>query len=196
MTEQREERRVSRRTIAKGAAWTIPAVPIVLAAPAYAASGSAPSITPGKAYKWPGNSCTNTPNVPVFQDGNKAYLFTFRVVNNSDKTIYIYDADVTTTSTITFDVIGATPAFGTPIAPGGSMDLRLWANSNSSANLTFDAKATIYWGHNFPGPDPDDHDPVVKEWHVSGTPTTTSEGYRQCAIPPYVACGGVGQPVC
>ncbi len=43
MTEQGQPTRVSRRTIAKGAAWAVPIVPLVVATPAYAATGAAPS---------------------------------------------------------------------------------------------------------------------------------------------------------
>jgi hypothetical protein len=46
MPEEREQRRHSRRTIAKGAAWAVPAVPLAVATPAYAASGvCVPDIT-------------------------------------------------------------------------------------------------------------------------------------------------------
>ena len=37
MTEQGQSTRVSRRTIAKGAAWAVPIVPLAVATPAYAA---------------------------------------------------------------------------------------------------------------------------------------------------------------
>lgn len=48
---------VSRRTLAKGAAWTVPAVAVVAAAPAYAKSGEpvVPSYTPGSFCNHPGN---------------------------------------------------------------------------------------------------------------------------------------------
>ena len=45
MTEEREQRRVSRRTIAKGAAWAVPAVPLAVATPAYAQSGCVPTLS-------------------------------------------------------------------------------------------------------------------------------------------------------
>ncbi len=56
MSEEREQRRHSRRTIAKGAAWAVPAVPLVLATPAYAVSGGPPRVLVGTACKLPGNS--------------------------------------------------------------------------------------------------------------------------------------------
>ena len=44
MTEQGQSTRVSRRTIAKGAAWAVPVVPLAVATPAYAQSGCQPTF--------------------------------------------------------------------------------------------------------------------------------------------------------
>ena len=46
MTEQGQSTRVSRRTIAKGAAWAVPVVPLVVATPAYAQTYCTPVFTP------------------------------------------------------------------------------------------------------------------------------------------------------
>ncbi|MGA4507749.1 hypothetical protein ACQB6R_01795 [Propionibacteriaceae bacterium G1746] len=179
------EKVVSRRTVATGIAWSVPAVAVASAVPAYAVSGTPPTIKGGKAYKWPGNSC---PGTPTFTDAQKAYLFTFRVTNTSDKTIYLYSATITTTTTgLTFNVIGATPAFGTPIPPGGTVDVGLFANGSDSGNLTFTATASIEWGHNYPGPDPDNHAPVTLTWRICGTPTLQSAGFPACTNPGYQA---------
>ena len=43
--------RPTRRTLVRGAAWSVPVVSIAAAAPAFAASASA-SLTPGPAHKW------------------------------------------------------------------------------------------------------------------------------------------------
>jgi hypothetical protein len=45
MTEQGQSTRVSRRTIAKGAAWAVPVVPLAVATPAYAQSGCVPTLS-------------------------------------------------------------------------------------------------------------------------------------------------------
>lgn len=56
MTEENEPKRISRRTVAKGLAWAIPAVPLVVAAPAYAQSPQCLSVTlTGDSCKWPGS---------------------------------------------------------------------------------------------------------------------------------------------
>ncbi|WP_353953343.1 hypothetical protein V6K52_07970 [Knoellia sp. S7-12] len=84
MTEQREDRRISRRTIAKGAAWAIPAVPLVVATPAYASSGGGPTGVFIDACKQPGASCRNDFGFI------KGYTFTFSITNPTAETIYIY----------------------------------------------------------------------------------------------------------
>ncbi|MDQ0613764.1 hypothetical protein QF046_001405 [Microbacterium sp. W4I4] len=173
---------ISRRTVTKAMAWAVPAIAVAAPIPAFAASGPPPTVTVGPALKWPGASCTNEPGAPL--DANKAYMFTFHVDNTTSSVIYIYGVTLTTSSGITFSVYGADPAFGTPIAPGDSVCLHVWANSSDSGNINFDAHAEISWGHNWPGPDPDNHAPVTKDWHVSSTPTPTSAGYGQCGYPP------------
>ncbi len=47
---------VSRRTVAKAMAWSVPAIAIAVPAPAYAASGNPPDVSVGEACKLPGNS--------------------------------------------------------------------------------------------------------------------------------------------
>ncbi|GAA6524420.1 hypothetical protein [Intrasporangium sp. DVR] len=55
MSEEGQRKGVSRRTLVKGAAWAVPAVPIIVAAPAHAASPECIQITLGQsACKWPG----------------------------------------------------------------------------------------------------------------------------------------------
>jgi len=48
---------VSRRTLAKGAAWAVPVIAVAAAAPAQAASGDEPTLAFVGACKFPGNSC-------------------------------------------------------------------------------------------------------------------------------------------
>lgn len=187
----------SRRTVAKGIAWSVPVVAVTAASPAYAASGRKPSLKPGKAYKWPGASCAGSPNVPSTVTGNKAYLFTFQVTNNDPtKKIYLYCVTLTTTSAITFEVIGTDPALGTAILPGETTSFNVWANSDSSGNLRFNAQVDVEWGHDpIPvgwacgdaSPDPDNHTDITVKWAVTGTPTTTSQGFAQCVVPPFSA---------
>lgn len=106
--------------------------------------------------------------------------------NTSTQPVYIYSVTLTTTSGITFAVYGMNPPAGTPIAPGATVSFSVWANSNDSGNLVFDATATITWGHNYPGPDPDNHLAITRSWRINGTPTLQSAGYGACQNPGYV----------
>ena len=45
MTEHSEKKGISRRTITKGAAWAVPVAPLIVATPAYAASGACLVLT-------------------------------------------------------------------------------------------------------------------------------------------------------
>lgn len=71
----------SRRTLVKGAAWSVPVVAVAGAAPAMAASQ--PIVVqplPGSACKYGGNSC---------EHGFQAYRFTFCFSNGSDEAITV-----------------------------------------------------------------------------------------------------------
>ncbi|GGB69968.1 hypothetical protein N798_15675 [Knoellia flava TL1] len=174
MTEQREERRISRRTIAKGAAWTVPAVPLVMATPAYAASGGGPTGNFLGACKQPGNSCEP-------YGFNKGYSFLVSVTNTSTKPIYVYTratGDLTpifsivtsSQSGVTFaygDAVQYEPQVGEPpvytplptsilIQPGQTVQLIIDASSSNSANFTASGNLYLAWGHtSTPGSDPD-----------------------------------------
>jgi len=72
----------TRRTLVKGAAWSVPVLAVASTVPAYAKSGSPPSITVLNGCKQPGASCA-----PEFLKG---YTFTVQVYNPTDKTVYLY----------------------------------------------------------------------------------------------------------
>ena len=80
-------RGVSRRTVAKGIAWSVPAVVVASAAPAYAASSAPPSVSNATACKNPGGSCKTRP---------KGYSFFVTLCNpDPTDTIYMYGGTVT-----------------------------------------------------------------------------------------------------
>jgi hypothetical protein len=60
MTEQGQPTRISRRTIAKGAAWAVPIVPLVVATPAYAATGECVNLG-DNSCKYPGQEDKDIP---------------------------------------------------------------------------------------------------------------------------------------
>jgi hypothetical protein len=163
MSEEREQRRPSRRTIAKGAAWAVPAVPLVLATPAYAASGSPPSVRVGTACKLPGNSQAGCAEVFAGCPGldpTKAYALPLLVTNNTDEPI-VLQPDITVVSTgLPIQVLCINPAYCTPIAPGDTVKVIAYGNSNNSAQTSITIDLTIPWGHDC---DDTDHAPIVIE---------------------------------
>lgn len=192
MTEQREDRRISRRTIAKGAAWAIPAVPLAVATPAYAASGGGPTIVVGDACKLPGNSCGN-----VFVKG---YIFDVTITNTTDKDIYLFNqagfpiliTDTNPDITLFFQaaVYATDPDGGGPIQVGDvvtfpvlleageSIAIVLNAGENgNSANQSLTGSISVPWGHTTPaGSDPDNHPPAVDEFFFADTPPIQNPG--------------------
>lgn len=164
--------RPTRRTLVKGAAWSVPVVAMAGAAPAFAASGNPPTVAVGGACKLPGNSCGN-----VFVKG---YVFDVTITNVSDKPIYIYNnitftennpdidlffqaaVDATTGDVLTFPVL---------LQPGQSLAIVLNAGENgNSANQSLAGTMSVPWGHT---PDPagdTEHVPVVVPFSFAATP--------------------------
>ena len=139
---------INRRTVAKGIAWSVPAVAVAGAAPAFAISGPTPTLVFQGACKWPGNSC-QLPN-------DKSYGVTFLVTNSGSTPIYLEGVSMTVVS-------GDNPGSWTPrpaipgpcysvgIAPNNTeLVVFRFENSTSSANLKFVADVTVAWGHNCP----------------------------------------------
>ncbi|MFV0452157.1 MAG: hypothetical protein ACK5LS_07935 [Propioniciclava sp.] len=161
MTEQQQATRtLSRRVVAKGAAWTLPALTVAAAAPAMAASGPPPTAAPGKGYKSPGESC---------KDFSKGYVIIFDITNNgSDLPILITSATIL--PGYTGNLTGVLAAINLPltIPAGGTGTIILNALSANSANLAFSFDALIYWQH--VPTDSHFHAPIEANVTVTGTP--------------------------
>ena len=182
---------VSRRTVAKAMAWSVPAVALAVPAPAYAASGGPPSIVVGDACKLPGNSCGN-----VFVKG---YIFDVTITNNSGKDIYLYDqagfeiiiTDTNPDITLFFQAaIDATTgdviSFPYLLPAGDSIAIILNAGQNgNSANVSLTGSISIPWGHTPTPPDPDNHPPAVDDFSFASTPPQQNP-----------ACGVILPPDC
>lgn len=158
----------TRRTLVKGAAWSVPVVAVASSVPAYAKSGGPPRVTIQSACKQPGDSCK-----PEF---TKGYTFTYRVDNPTDKTVYLYLPSSGTyrpyfqyTSGVTFTFEDAREYFpGTPatlgnlvnplaLAPGQTRYIAVQGGGTGNSGNTF-AVGTLWfaWGHtSTAGADPD-----------------------------------------
>lgn len=166
---------ISRRTMAKGAAWTAPVILGGVAAPAYAASGGKPTITPGGHCKQPGNSCN-----PIV----KGYVFTYRITNTSSKTVYLYTGGsygptISTGGVLPLSYAGARvggtfypPGTHIPIPAGASVQLLITTGSSNSADLVFTFTVGFQWGHTPNPADDTEHvgDPLTSSINVAGTP--------------------------
>lgn len=148
---------VSRRTVAKGAAWAAPVILGGVAAPAYAASGPAPTLSIGGACKAPGNSCN--PFV-------KGYVVTMTITNTSNKTIWLYVPPTITTVGTDLNLSYAGYDDGSGVLKTGHIEIpanssvvvRLNTTSTNSANQVFDLTLTFSWGHTPVEGDDPDHD--------------------------------------
>lgn len=160
---------ISRRTLAKGAAWAVPAVAVAAATPAMASSGPAPTLNVTAACKNPGKSCKVRP---------KGYTVTAEICNTSNLPIYIYNVTfvaVGTSLNLTYAPPPELP-FMVPAATSSGPTCETYylnASSTNSANQVFTLNTTLYWSHTSdPANDPQqsDHDPVTDSYDIPGTP--------------------------
>ncbi|GAA1664240.1 hypothetical protein [Microbacterium lacus] len=158
---QPEQKGVSRRTVTKAMAWAVPAIAIAAPIPAFAASGGPPQVAVGKACKLPGNSAQSCAaifaGIPGL-DPNKAFAIPLLVTNNTSKPIVLKPSITITSSGLPFDVKGVNPAYCTTIAPGASVKVIVYANSDNSANQSVTISLTVPWGHDC---NDVDHPPIV-----------------------------------
>ena len=132
---------ISRRTVTKAMAWSVPAIAVAAPIPAFAASGKKPRIIPGPACKSPGGSG----HCDWFKFG---YGVNAQVINDSNKDIYI--CGVTITAQSPSDPVFTGKA-NLPIkvpAGGQPVDVLFAAVSTKSPNIqngsiTF----SVAWGH-------------------------------------------------
>ena len=161
--------RPSRRTLAKGAAWAVPAAAVVaVPAPAYALSGPVPSLDYLGACKFPGNSCSRARN---------GYGFAFTVTNNDpDKAVYFCQASLTNVNP-PFPA-GTTLTWSAPVSgcvevdPGETGTIIFYfTGTGNSANLVFTATLNVQWGHECPcSNDLDNHPALTFPVDVAATP--------------------------
>lgn len=147
----------SRRTLAAGAAWAVPAVAIAAAAPAMASSAPGPSFKLLGSCKVPGGSCPELLS--------KGYLFSFEVCNTSGVTLWLYDVTYENiTSGLNF-TYASPPSPALPIqVPSSSacQTITFSAEGDNSANKAVSMDMRISWGHTATnGGDPDGHTDII-----------------------------------
>ncbi|GAA1469574.1 hypothetical protein [Microbacterium thalassium] len=194
-----DKRGVSRRTVTSAMAWAVPAIAVAAPVAAVAASGPPPSVLVGVACKLPGSSLSRCP--PEIAQGifagdfEKAFALPLQVTNTTNKPI-VLKPSITVTNvrdgngnpTIPFNVQGIYPDYCTPIDPGESVDVLIFANSDNSANDDVYADVTVPWGHTCADTD---HAPIyipdlyAPSFPPCSTNTPFPEGAPTCTPPFY-----------
>lgn len=154
---------ITRRTVARGAAWSAPVIAVAGAAKAAAVSGPRPTVQFNGAYKLPLSLCN--PLNPFL------YGFEFTITNTSTQTIWIYPntLSVSTTPNYGFTYSGSTTAI--QLAPNASQTFLLRMTGTNSGNLTFTGTYSLGWGHcATAGCDTYGHLPIADSLVVNGTP--------------------------
>lgn len=156
--------KLSRRTLAAGAAWSVPAIAVASAAPAYALSGPKPTMVFQDACKLSGGSC----HIDELKWG---YRFNFVVTNSSSKTIYLC-APITFTNivgtTLTLTYYPMTPCI--TIAPNSSGVVPIYAGGSESSNESFTGTINVTWGHSCPcSDDHSGHSLITADFAVLST---------------------------
>lgn len=157
----RPTNRLPRRTIAKGAAWSVPVVAVGAAAPALAASGGASDIAVGNPCKLPGTAPTGCAELYAGLPGldpDKSFAFPLLVSNNTPKAVVLKPSITMTSSGLPFAVVGVLVPYCTPIAPGSSVKVIVYANSDNAANSAVTVGFSVPWGHDCSDTD---HPPLV-----------------------------------
>lgn len=150
---------ITRRTVARGAAWSAPVIAVAGAAKAAAVSGPRPTVQFNGAYKLP--LCLNA----------FLYGFEFTITNTSTQTIWIYPntLSVSTTPNYGFTYSGSTTAI--QLAPNASQTFLLRMTGTNIGILTFTGTYSLGWGHcATAGCDTYGHLPIADSLVVNGTP--------------------------
>jgi hypothetical protein len=127
-----EVRRVSRRTIAAGAAWAVPVIAVGAAAPAMASSVNEPPVfelDPEASCKYPGQS---------FGQFNYGYNLVFNVTAPTTGTLCITDITVPngTAEILLVQTIDGDGNSQCTSIPAGTSQIRIVVGSSNSANGT------------------------------------------------------------
>jgi hypothetical protein len=133
-------RTVSRRTVARGIAWTTPVVAVATAAPAFAVSRVPPKLEFLGACKFPGNSCSTA---------NKGYAFAFTVTNNDGRALSFCSASLTINDPNPFPGVNFIYTGGCFTVGGGETGTAYFyfEGSADSANSPFTGSLTVTYAN-------------------------------------------------
>ncbi len=167
----------TRRTLVKGAAWSVPVVAMGATAATAAASPNSVTLTFIGGCKLPGGSCAGDP--PWYT--TKGYLFVFAYNNYNSCDV------ITTGGTITqlsgdFPSGGLAVQTGVVIAPGEGT-IAIAGESNNSRDLSFSASMTVEWALDCNG----DGEPDTSDRYTSPAVTVSVDETRPCVncdLPP------------
>jgi hypothetical protein len=160
--------RVSRRVVATGLAWSVPAVVVASAAPALAASGPAPLLQLVAPCVNPAGACAGRAG---------GFGFLVRVCGQGTQAAYLYSVTITSAQLgdLTFDSIE--PPLGRAITPGNCTNTFFNARTATLPPAIFTATISVTWGHDPTiGADPD-HPALVLQVPVAGD-------LQVCVCPP------------
>ena len=142
---------INRRTVAKGIAWSVPAVAIAGVAPAFALSGPMPTAKVLGGGKIPGGSCKYRGGSIV--DSNKFFGVNVTLANTDPtQVIYLFPSTIAFTlnpSDWSFQYTGPSTAIRLePMGQAGST-ATFWfgANGTNSGNFTAAVTFCIDWAH-------------------------------------------------
>jgi len=183
---------VSRRAVARGAVWSVPAVVIARAAPALAASSAPPTAVVGAGCKLSGSSCAN-----AFVKG---YLFEITLTNTTGETIFLYNEPgfmiTISENNASIDLFfqnavdattGQIIQFPHEMPTGTTLTILFNAGENgNSGNQGIAGSVFFPWGHTPTPPDPDNHPPLEVPFDYASTPPINN---KDCALAEPPACG-------
>ncbi len=128
---------ISRRTVTRGMAWSVPVVAVATATPAFAGTVSGDvTLVYGGGCKVPGNSCKE----PEPGTWRKGYAFKFLATSNLGCATEVFIDDITTTGPeLSFE--------GSISVPANATSFAILANflSDNSANLSFDVTVKYHF---------------------------------------------------
>jgi hypothetical protein len=167
---------VSRRTVARGMAWSVPAVAVATAAPAFAVSRIPPDLLYTGACKFPGLSCRIAPY---------GYALTFAVTNNDARPLAFCSATLTIEGDNPFGA-GVVPVYtGGCFTVGGGASgdaVFYFAGAQNSANSNFSGTITIRYANNCASCDSDSAALPPIPYTVTDTPPD-KDGLCDCLNP-------------